>query len=141
MGDVGWGWRHMSCMGTVGHTLGAGQGNARSNASRPACTIIPCPDRLTAALFLPTPRFADTISAVSMSADRKLLAAGCNNGRVMMWDVEQRELMWEHSHHAGRVESLAFNSLTEMASSGADGRISLVSVETGKQVRCVGAGF
>lgn len=51
-----------------------------------------------------------------------------------MWDIEQRELVWEHSHHAGRVESLAFNSLSELASAGADGRVTLLSVDSGKQV-------
>lgn len=30
------------------------------------------------------PRFADSISSVSMSNDNKLLAAGANNGRVML---------------------------------------------------------
>ncbi|KAG1680624.1 hypothetical protein FOA52_015073 [Chlamydomonas sp. UWO 241] len=78
-------------------------------------------------------RFADSISCVKMSAGQKLMAAGSNTGRVMMWDVERRELMWEHSIHVGRVESLAFNNLMEIASAGADGRISLMSAETGKQ--------
>ena len=45
-----------------------------------------------------------------------MMASGTNTGSVMMWDIELRELMWEHSHHAGRVESLAFNSLSELSS-------------------------
>ncbi len=79
-------------------------------------------------------RFSDVISCVAMSTDSKLLVSGTNSGSVMMWDVEQRELMWEHSHHAGRVESLAFNTLHELASAGADGRVAHLSVDTGKQI-------
>jgi hypothetical protein len=37
-----------------------------------------------------------------MSNDRKLLVAGANNGRVMLWDAEMRENIWEYSHHTGR---------------------------------------
>jgi WD40 repeat protein len=78
-------------------------------------------------------RYAETLSCIAMSLDQTLMAAGCNNGRIMMWDVEKRELIWESSLHQGRVEALAFNTLDELASAGQDGRISIVSVETGKQ--------
>ncbi len=44
-----------------------------------------------------------------MSNDSKLLAAGANNGRVMLWNAEMRENIWEYSHHTGRVEAVAFN--------------------------------
>ncbi len=80
-------------------------------------------------------RFADTISTVSMSSDNRLLAAGANNGRVMLWDAEQRENIWEYSHHTGRVECVAFNALRDLlASAGADGRVAVIAVDSGKQV-------
>lgn len=74
------------------------------------------------------PQPALLASCVTMSADQKLMAAGSNTGRVMMWDIERRELMWEHSMHAGRVEALAFNTIMQIASAGADGRIRCVCV-------------
>ncbi|KAL6745453.1 quinon protein alcohol dehydrogenase-like superfamily, partial [Haematococcus lacustris] len=82
-------------------------------------------------------RFADNISSVVLSNDNKLLAAGCNNGRIMMWDAEMRENVWEYSHHTGRVEALAFNSLNDLvATAGADGRVSIIAVDSGKQMNC-----
>lgn len=47
-------------------------------------------------------RFADIVSCVALSSDARLLLAGCNSGRVMLWDTELRENIWEYSHHAGR---------------------------------------
>lgn len=80
-------------------------------------------------------RFADTISAIALSPDSRLLLAGTNTGRVMLWDAELRENIWEYSHHAGRVECVAFNSLRDLvATAGADGHISLIAVDSGKQV-------
>lgn len=52
----------------------------------------------------------------------------------MLWDVERRESMWEYTHHTGRVEAAAFNSMRDMcATAGADGRIVLLFADSGKQ--------
>jgi WD40 repeat protein len=48
-------------------------------------------------------RFADDLSCVTTSNDNKLLAAGCSNGRVMLWDTEARENLWEYAHHTGTL--------------------------------------
>jgi WD40 repeat protein len=46
-----------------------------------------------------------------------------------------RENIWEYSHHTGRVEAVAFNSLHDaVATAGADGRISIIAVDSGKQL-------
>ncbi len=46
-----------------------------------------------------------------------------------------RENVWEYSHHTGRVECVVFNSLRDLlASSGADGRVAIIAVDSGKQV-------
>lgn len=72
-----------------------------------------------------------------MTNDLKQCLVGCNNGRLMLWSVEKRESIWEYSHHAGRVEGVAVNSMHDMcASAGADGRVALMHSETGKQVNC-----
>lgn len=72
-----------------------------------------------------------------MTNDLKHCLVGCNNGRVMLWGVDSRSNLWEYSHHAGRVEAVAFNSMRDMcASSGADGRVALMHAESGKQVNC-----
>lgn len=80
-------------------------------------------------------RYADNISACAMSNDMKQCLVGCNTGRVMLWDTQKRENVWEYTHHTGRVEAVAFNSMRDMvATAGADGRIVLLYAENGKQV-------
>uniref|UniRef100_A0A7S3R5P2 Ion transport domain-containing protein n=1 Tax=Dunaliella tertiolecta TaxID=3047 RepID=A0A7S3R5P2_DUNTE len=81
-------------------------------------------------------RFADALSCVTTSSDNALIAAGCNNGRVMLWDTKARTNVWEFTHHTGRVEDIAFNTLREMlVTSGQDGHVVVMSVKTGKQVK------
>jgi len=79
-------------------------------------------------------RFADDLSCVTTTSDSMLLAAGCSNGRVMLWDTVERENIWEYAHHTGRVEAIAFNTLRSLlVTCGADGRVVLSYVNDGKQ--------
>ncbi|MEW5316534.1 MAG: hypothetical protein WDW38_007902 [Sanguina aurantia] len=79
-------------------------------------------------------RYVDSVSCFTMSADQRSAVLGCNNGRVMLWDMESRELQWEYSHHTGRVEAATFNSsLTLVATVGADGCVSVIHLHDGKQ--------
>lgn len=75
------------------------------------------------------------VSCFTLSSDLKVVVLGCNNGRVMLWDMDTRELLWEYSHHTGRVEAAVFNfSLSLVATVGSDGCVALIHKTDGTKV-------
>jgi hypothetical protein len=69
----------------------------------------------------------ERLISVRFSPDGRVLAAGTDSGRVLLFDVESRQpLGLALEGHAGSVFSVAFaDGGTKLASGGADGRVLL----------------
>ncbi|CAB4027806.1 cell division cycle 20 homolog [Paramuricea clavata] len=64
----------------------------------------------------------DYVSSVSWVKDGNVLAIGCSNTRIHLWDVETEKPLRTMLGHAGRVGSLAWNSCI-LSSGGRTGKI------------------
>jgi WD40 repeat protein len=76
------------------------------------------------------------IWSLALSPDQKILAAGDDRGRVLLWSLDPEKFLGEASkRHAGLVYGLAFNSAGGLLASGAqDGLIRLWDVQQRKLV-------
>ncbi|MCA9044630.1 MAG: hypothetical protein KDA69_09945 [Planctomycetaceae bacterium] len=76
----------------------------------------------------------DQITAVALSSDQKLGAAGCYDGTVYMWDLVKKQLLFRGQMHSKPVTSIAFaNENRHLISGGDDGKISVLNLKTEKQ--------
>ncbi|HEY7309656.1 MAG TPA: WD40 repeat domain-containing protein [Gemmataceae bacterium] len=77
-----------------------------------------------------------TITAVAASPDRRLLAAGSENGRIDLWDLPARRLLRRLPGHAEAVARLTFSPDGKMlASRSSSGVIRLWDADSGRQRR------
>jgi WD40 repeat protein len=71
------------------------------------------------------------ITQLAVSADGRLLAAGSENGRIELWDLDTRKPLGELIQaHAGAVNALAFSHDSQsplLASGGQDGTLVLIN--------------
>ncbi|HTU16508.1 MAG TPA: hypothetical protein VMG10_00470, partial [Gemmataceae bacterium] len=51
----------------------------------------------------------NSLRNLAFSPDGTLLAAGCLNGNVLLWDVRSRQILAAVSAHQGAVWSVAFS--------------------------------
>ncbi len=76
------------------------------------------------------------IHDVAYSPDGSLLAVGCDDGNLRLWDVAQGEVLniWE-AHPDSQVVSVVFSpDGSRLASSGWDGMVRLWDVEAGEEI-------
>ncbi|KZV82157.1 WD40 repeat-like protein, partial [Exidia glandulosa HHB12029] len=67
-------------------------------------------------------------------APQVLLAAGCQGGRVLLWDAVSRQLLWSQSPSTDPIECLAFSPFGKhIASASWDGTVRFWSIETGEE--------
>ena len=78
------------------------------------------------------------VLAVAFSPDGSLLAAGVNDGAIVLWDLKTRKPRATLKGHAAAVTALVFAPHGEtLASGGADNRILLWDVKTAKERRAL----
>ncbi len=76
---------------------------------------------------------ADYAEALAFDADGNLLAVGGRDGSVRVWAVSDGGERAFFAGHQGRVTGLAFSSVGDLASVGADGRLVIWDISTGDQ--------
>lgn len=107
----------------------------------------PLPDGLLSALMQSAGDFVysyplphrDRVLACQFSPDGSILAAGCADGTIYLWDVKSRKLLRSLSGHQGPVHVLRFRPRADqggpksdfLASGGEDGKVILWHVATG----------
>lgn len=73
--------------------------------------------------------------AVALSEDRALIAAGSEDGRIFVWRVEDRSLLWTGAGHDSFVRRVRFARGGKRLVSTADGGVVVWDVATKKSVR------
>jgi len=79
----------------------------------------------------------DTMSvyAVCYSPDGELIAAGVQEGEVLVYDASSRELVWRLTGHTGLVPNLAFTADSKvLTSSSHDNTVKVWDLDTGEEV-------
>lgn len=72
------------------------------------------------------------VRCVAINTDGTLLACGCADGRVRLWDAESGRMLDEWQEHQGPVRALGFRPSTDhLASAGEDGAVRMRDVATG----------
>ncbi|HEY6887219.1 MAG TPA: hypothetical protein VI300_05540 [Solirubrobacter sp.] len=73
-------------------------------------------------------------TTLRFTADGNLLTAGAD-GRLRTWDIDGARAPWVRDDHSGDVWTSEFSPRSDrLATGGADGRISMISVATGKRL-------
>ena len=78
--------------------------------------------------------FQHTITALAGDSRRSLLAIGCENGAIYLWDIEKNEKIKELHSHTRRINALEFGQHGNYLVSGSDDR-TLINwdIETGDE--------
>ncbi len=86
---------------------------------------------------LPIPRQDGYIYALAFSRDGAYLAWGCDNGLLVVWDVQNGQQLWRQIAHGGStVYTVKFSPDGRyLATGGRDSRIDLWDAKTGKLIK------
>ena len=77
-----------------------------------------------------------SISRASISSNGKIMAVGCQDGSIQIWDVEIAKQIHLLKGHSGNLSSVDFSpDGKELVSCGEDGTIRLWEVASGKETR------
>jgi WD40 repeat protein len=75
-----------------------------------------------------------SVAAVAFSPDDSILAAGCSDGVIRLWDIASGELRQSFSGHTSAISRLAFApDGRTLASLGADNVVNLWHLVTGQR--------
>lgn len=78
------------------------------------------------------------ISAAAMSADRRLLALGCLDGRLALFSAESDRLLWQCRDSGHMISRLTFDPVGDFLITGsADGSLRIRSAEDGRCLKLV----
>lgn len=78
----------------------------------------------------------DQLESMAISADDQILAVGCFDGRLILWDLDRCRQIHSWKAHPYRTYHLAFShDSTILASASIDNEVSLWDVQTGQLIR------
>jgi WD40 repeat protein len=81
------------------------------------------------------------VRSVAISSDGKLVATGDNSGTLEVWDVKNRQLLYNFVDGHRGVQSLVFSpDYRKLVTGGRDGRIKVWDMETGSLIRTMQRG-
>jgi serine/threonine protein kinase len=102
--------------------------------SRAETNIVEIRSALTGELLQSLPIPSD-VGAVDWHPSGKMLATGCADGRIYLWDASKGQALRELGHHAKLVTSVRFShNGTRLASSSWDNTFRLWNVSNGRQI-------
>ncbi|MEH2327430.1 MAG: WD40 repeat domain-containing protein [Nostoc sp.] len=80
-------------------------------------------------------RKRNTITAIALSSDGKILASGNEAGNILVWDLETKQNIYTIKGHSKNITSLAINiNVKILASASLDETIKLWDLRTGNQI-------
>ncbi len=80
-----------------------------------------------------------TISCMAFSPSGERLVAGCHDGRIIVWDVDEKRLLWTDAVHHGPVSGVCFCAdESTVLTGGIDGQVRLWDVGNGKELADLG---
>ncbi|MEH2264447.1 WD40 repeat domain-containing protein [Nostoc sp.] len=78
---------------------------------------------------------SNTITAIALSSDGKLLASGNKTGNIIVWDLENKQNIDITEGHLQRITSVAINADTKiLASASYDKPIKIWDLRTGREI-------
>ncbi|KAJ8592681.1 WD40 repeat-like protein [Rhizopogon salebrosus TDB-379] len=84
---------------------------------------------------IPLERHSSATVGIAVSMDGRRIVSGDNDGKIIMWDADTKNIIRALSHHTGMVGSIRFSpDEKRIASTSYDGTLTIWDVETGELV-------